>query len=427
VKKLRRLLSLIIIFCLTVNILSAKDKSDMEKLFPEIKGFLLQGKVNIYDPENLYQYIDGAAELYLAYQCKQLGVLTYQNPQEQSINIEIYCFNGPDHAFGLYTQERSGYVGNFIDIGSQGYYEQGMLNFYKGAYYVKMMSYQISDDESLMVNTGRLVADRLQGKAGLPVIMNSFPKIARTVNSERFIAKNFLGYDFFSDVFTVDYPIPGVAYSSFTLFVITGQDEKQSKERLKEYLSSRVDEIQKEKVYSVNDPYYGNIDLILKGNDIWGMYGFNNNDDLRKQFWQYLDVCIKGDKSKTNIAKGKTATSSANENDSLLPGYAVDGSMASRWSSAWSDPQWICIDLGADYLVNRVVLYWERALGSAFQIQVSKDSSEWRDVYSTQNNSWMINDISFDPVKARYVRMYGTRRSTPWGYSLIEFQVHNKK
>ncbi len=62
---------------------------------------------------------------------------------------------------------------------------------------------------------------------------------------------------------------------------------------------------------------------------------------------------------------------------------AVDGNLGTRWSSAWSDPQWLEVDLGATHTVTKVVLDWERAYATAFQIQVSDNGTTWTDIYST--------------------------------------------
>src|SRR5262247_170741 len=71
------------------------------------------------------------------------------------------------------------------------------------------------------------------------------------------------------------------------------------------------------------------------------------------------------------LSQGKPTTSSSNENASLGPANATDGNTGTRWSSAFSDPQWIQVDLGATATIDQVVLNWEAAYASAFQIQVS--------------------------------------------------------
>ena len=61
----------------------------------------------------------------------------------------------------------------------------------------------------------------------------------------------------------------------------------------------------------------------------------------------------------------------------------MDGNTGSRWSSAFSDPQWLQIDLGGSATVSRVVLNWEAAYAKAFQIQTSSDAATWTTIYST--------------------------------------------
>ena len=102
---------------------------------------------------------------------------------------------------------------------------------------------------------------------------------------------------------------------------------------------------------------------------------------------------------------------------------AVDGNMSTRWSSEFADPQWIAIDLGEVTQISRVQLVWEAACGKAYTIQVSDDGKDWQDVYATTSGSGGTENISFAPVSARWIRMHGTQRATPFGYSLWEFRV----
>jgi beta-glucosidase len=106
----------------------------------------------------------------------------------------------------------------------------------------------------------------------------------------------------------------------------------------------------------------------------------------------------------------------------LAAANAVDGNLTTRWSSASSDPQWLEVDLGTVYDIHSVVLYWENAYATAFQLQISDNGSTWTDLYPTI--SGYVGEQTI-PVSGsgRYVRMYGTKRATQYGYSLWEFQV----
>ncbi|CDG84341.1 discoidin domain-containing protein [Janthinobacterium agaricidamnosum] len=108
------------------------------------------------------------------------------------------------------------------------------------------------------------------------------------------------------------------------------------------------------------------------------------------------------------------------------PDLAVDGSLGSRWESAHGkDPQWVYVDLGAHASITRVVVNWEGAFASQYQIEVSDDEIHWNPVWSTTNNNSTLNDIALPAGTAgRFVRLLGTKRNTAYGYSIYEFSVY---
>src|ERR1035437_9453816 len=122
------------------------------------------------------------------------------------------------------------------------------------------------------------------------------------------------------------------------------------------------------------------------------------------------------------LSQGHPVTCSSIEATGTACANAVDGNTATRWSSAFSDPQWIYVDLGATHSINKVVLNWEAAYGRSFQIQTSTDAVNWTSIYSTTTGTGGVQTLSVSG-SGRYVRMYGTTRATVYGYSLWEFQV----
>lgn len=123
------------------------------------------------------------------------------------------------------------------------------------------------------------------------------------------------------------------------------------------------------------------------------------------------------------LSQGKPVTSSSNQSASTPASAAVDGNTATRWSSTFSDPQWLGVDLGASVTVSQVVLRWEAAYARAFQIQTSDDGTTWTTVYSTTTSAGGVQTLDVNG-NGRYVRLNGTRRGTAYGYSLWEFQVY---
>ena len=122
-------------------------------------------------------------------------------------------------------------------------------------------------------------------------------------------------------------------------------------------------------------------------------------------------------------SQGKPATASSTENAGLGAANAVDGSTGTRWSSAFGDPQWLEVDLGGAATVSQVVLNWEAAYATGFQLQTSNDGVNWTSIYSTTTGTGGNQSLAVTG-SGRYVRMNGTQRATQYGYSLWEFQVY---
>lgn len=125
----------------------------------------------------------------------------------------------------------------------------------------------------------------------------------------------------------------------------------------------------------------------------------------------------------TLLSQGKPATASSVEGAGTPASAAVDGDNGTRWSSQFSDPQWIQVDLGANAQVSQVVLRWETAAAKAYRVELSTDGTNWSTAYSTTNATGGVQTLGVTGA-ARYVRVYGTQRTTGYGYSLWEFQVY---
>jgi F5/8 type C domain-containing protein len=124
----------------------------------------------------------------------------------------------------------------------------------------------------------------------------------------------------------------------------------------------------------------------------------------------------------TNVALNRPATASSSENAGTPASAAVDGNTGTRWSSAFSDPQRIQVDLGSSQAVCRVGLNWEAAYGTSYQIQVSDNATNWTTVYTTTSSTGGDQAVDLTGT-GRYVRVNGTARATQYGYSLWELSV----
>ncbi|MGL1902854.1 MAG: glycoside hydrolase family 3 C-terminal domain-containing protein [Fibrobacterales bacterium] len=123
------------------------------------------------------------------------------------------------------------------------------------------------------------------------------------------------------------------------------------------------------------------------------------------------------------ISLNKPATSSSNEGSSYSASKVVDGDASTRWSSDFSDPQWITIDLEAQFQITTITLDWETAASKAYEIEVSDDNITWTSAYSTTNGNGGTDNITINKL-GQYIRLTGTSRTTEWGHSLFTFDVY---
>ncbi|MDG6101624.1 DUF1996 domain-containing protein [Dactylosporangium aurantiacum] len=128
------------------------------------------------------------------------------------------------------------------------------------------------------------------------------------------------------------------------------------------------------------------------------------------------------DAAEIPISQGKPVTASSVENGGAAAANAVDGNGGTRWSSAFSDPQWLRVDLGAPATITKVVLNWEAAYARDFTIQTSADGASWTTINTTVNSTGGVQTLDVSG-SGRYVKLNTTRRATQYGVSLWEFQV----
>ncbi|WP_328946330.1 discoidin domain-containing protein [Streptomyces sp. NBC_00250] len=139
----------------------------------------------------------------------------------------------------------------------------------------------------------------------------------------------------------------------------------------------------------------------------------------------YLPDTITRQVTPGDLAQGRSATASSSEVSTLGAANAVDGFETTRWASAYSDNQWLQVDLGSAKTFTSARLNWEGAYGKDYDIQTSNDGATWTTVAQRRGRtSAGLDTLTFPAAIARYVRMKGITRGTAYGYSLYSMQIH---
>lgn len=129
-----------------------------------------------------------------------------------------------------------------------------------------------------------------------------------------------------------------------------------------------------------------------------------------------------------SLAKGRTCWASTVEKSGTEAANAFDGSSTTRWGASLQDSLgWLAVSLGDSYGLDSVAIVWEAAYGKKYAIQVSTDSTNWTNL-AIDSSATGAGRRSFrfpDRPKARYVRMKGLVRASPYfSYSIYEFEVY---
>jgi len=186
---------------------------------------------------------------------------------------------------------------------------------------------------------------------------------------------------------------------------------------------------------------------------IWGRYGYCDSINTTKEYvcpvvnslnhapmmlaienyrtGMIRDEMMQNSYVKNSLVKAGFSTYSQRplvcESSYIGAGYeaskVVDNNAASRWASLDADPQWLYIDYGSTRAFNNATIAWETAYASHYSLQVSSDCCNWTEIYSTSACAGGTETVRFAPVETRYLRLYGTKRATIWGYSIWEISV----
>lgn len=145
-----------------------------------------------------------------------------------------------------------------------------------------------------------------------------------------------------------------------------------------------------------------------------------------------------------NLALGRPAVSSGEENAGCVTASATDGLADTRWGSPHTDSEWIYVDLGRDCRIVRTDILWETAHAADYVIETAPDGcamtpftakyafgdrqvevpAQWTAAKTVTGLSHAGSDSQTLSATGRYLRIRGLSRATVYGYSLYELRVH---
>ena len=246
----------------------------------EIPGWKKSAAERTFLPENLWEYIDGGAEGYLAYDFQAVVTADYANEEAdcQAV-VDIYRMANPLCGFGIYSAERPQNA-HIIEIGSQGYLTGNALHFWQGPYYVKITAFQEGVGQELQ-KLASAISAKLDAGAEIPPELGLFPSEGLVANSERYLARDVFGHNELKNGFTADYRRDGRQFKLFFILHDNPDSTSRSYELYKNFMinyAKGVEDHSAEEIpwFSADDPYYGKVVAMQYGKAILGVLGLEN-------------------------------------------------------------------------------------------------------------------------------------------------------
>ncbi len=142
-----------------------------------------------YTGREIFQYMDGAGEVYLAYGFQRLLAQRYARPNQEEILVEIFDMGLPRNAYGAFTNMQG--RGPAVEIGQGGEYKSGLLNFWKGRFFVCVMIDRENDEAKKAVFAmAAMISEAITEQGPVPGIVGLLPEGEYLPETLRYFYRN---------------------------------------------------------------------------------------------------------------------------------------------------------------------------------------------------------------------------------------------
>ncbi len=237
--------------------------------------------VRTFVGQTLWEYIDGGAEIYYLYDFEIVATADYKADSTEIV-VDIYKFDSPDNAFGLYSMLRP-VDAQPVRLGVEGFLDPASVVFVKGDYVVKLIAYDESEQSTLaLTNFSEELANLVPGRTTFPEAFSLFPKANLIETSRKYFAESYLGQKFLTDVYAQEYIIGTDTVQLFLSDDASGSKFAQWKEIAENTaeIEPIVDSIGFDQDYSFEAPdrFYGTSLVGLKNDRLVGAVRYRDSE-----------------------------------------------------------------------------------------------------------------------------------------------------
>ena len=152
--------------------------------FPaDAHGWQPAGQMRVYGRDTVFEYMNGAGELYLAYDFRRVLVQEYSRPGVPGIVAEVYEMSTSRDAYGVFAHDPEG---EDAGIGQGNAYAAGLLRAWKGRYFFRILAERDTPEaKAAVIALGRSLAKPV-GEGPRPALLHRLPPDALEALSVRY-------------------------------------------------------------------------------------------------------------------------------------------------------------------------------------------------------------------------------------------------
>jgi hypothetical protein len=169
----------------------------LQRALPDqVRGWTAEPQDRFFDKDTIFDYIDGAGEVYRAYNMRRCLSRRYNSPKGPPIVVDIFDMGSSRDAFGVFTHDQDG---ERVELGQGALYRSGWLNFWKDRFFISIfMEEETADAKKAVWDLGRLLASFIPARGAEPKILLQLPLEGLQPRSVRYLHDhNLLNYHFY--------------------------------------------------------------------------------------------------------------------------------------------------------------------------------------------------------------------------------------
>lgn len=215
--------------------------ADTKSALPAVVGTWKTTKAPIiYKPNDLENHIDGEAQAFKQYDFRECAYAEYApgGKGNQLITVDVFQMGSPLDAFGYYAGQRNAHA-KYLKIGAEAYQEKTALNFWKGAYYVRIAitaSNPTAAYQQALPQIAQAVAAKLTGPTAPPAMLGLLPP-GFSPKTEKYQRSDIAGQVFLKNGVVAKYPAAGSMAELFIVQAASPAAAKAAFAKYKTYLS----------------------------------------------------------------------------------------------------------------------------------------------------------------------------------------------